>query len=50
MRVKFTTTIKQELLQRMKIEAIKRNVNLNVIIEGQFKRYLEERENETRNK
>ena len=40
MKAKFTTTINKELLNKVKIEAIKENRNVNEIIESQLEKYL----------
>lgn len=44
MKIKFTTNIDKELLQEIKIRALKENKNVNEIIEILFKDYLEKSE------
>ena len=43
-KVKFTTNINKELLEEIKIKAIKEGKNVNEIIENQLKKYLEEKD------
>lgn len=44
MKVKFTTTIDNELLERTKIQAIKEKTSVAKIIEELLKKYLEDKE------
>jgi hypothetical protein len=40
LRVSFTTTIEEDLINKLKIEAVKRKVNVNDILEELIKGYF----------
>lgn len=44
MKIKFTTNIDKELLKKIKVIAVEKDLNVNDIIEEQLKKYLEEEE------
>lgn len=42
MRVNFSTTLEKELIEKLKIEAIKKSKNVNDILEELIRNYLKE--------
>lgn len=42
-RINFTTTLDEQLLERLRIQAIKEKRNINDILEELIKKYLEEK-------
>lgn len=42
MRVNFSTTLEKELIEKLKIEAIKKSKNVNDILEELIRNYLNE--------
>lgn len=43
MKKKFTTTLDEELIQQMKIEAVKENISVAKLIEKLFLNYINEK-------